>query len=77
VNQFEQARAIDSRERSAYSHLAVAYKRLGQTEKSRQVIAALKDVIEQERHSGREITSPTTSPSGEDSDQGQHPPPPS
>lgn len=54
ADQFEKARAIDPTERSAYSHLAVAYRRLGQVDKSREVLTALKEVIEQERQSTRE-----------------------
>jgi tetratricopeptide (TPR) repeat protein len=54
VDQFEQARAIDPQERSAYSHLAVAYKHLGQADKSRDVMTALKDLISQERRATRE-----------------------
>ena len=54
ADQFEKARAIDPRERSAYSHLAVAYRRLGQVDKAKEVLNALKAVIEQERQSTRE-----------------------
>jgi tetratricopeptide (TPR) repeat protein len=54
VTQFEQARAIDPKERSAYSHLAVAYRRLGQVDKAKETLNSLKDVIEQERRSTRE-----------------------
>jgi len=54
AEQFEQARAIDPSERSAYSHLAVAYRRLGEQDKSRQVLAALKDLIQEERQSTHE-----------------------
>jgi tetratricopeptide (TPR) repeat protein len=36
VGQFEQARAIDPTERSAYSHLAVAYRRLGEQDKAKE-----------------------------------------
>lgn len=54
ADQFEKARAIDPTERSAYSHLAVAYKRLGQTDKAREVLNALKTVIEQERMNTRD-----------------------
>ena len=54
ADQFERARTIDPKERSAYSHLAVAYRRLGQVDKSKEVLNALKDVIEQERQSTRE-----------------------
>lgn len=54
ITQFEQALAIDHNERSAYSHLAVAYRRLGQTDKSKEVMSALKDIIDQERRATRE-----------------------
>lgn len=54
VGQFEQARAIDPKERSAYSHLAVAYRQTGNTEKSKEVLNALKSLIEQERQATRE-----------------------
>jgi predicted Zn-dependent protease len=54
VAQFEQARAIDPKERSAYSHLAVAYRKLGDAEKAKEVLNGLKSVIEQERRSTRE-----------------------
>ena len=54
VEQFEKARAIDPKERSAYSHLAVAYRRLGHTDKAKEVLNALKDVIEGERRATRE-----------------------
>jgi tetratricopeptide (TPR) repeat protein len=54
VDQFEQARAIDPTERSAYSHLAVAYRRLGEQDKSNEVLSALKGLIAQDRQSARE-----------------------
>lgn len=54
VAQLEQARKIDPTERAAYSHLAVAYRRIGQPEKSREVLNALKDLIEKERQTTRE-----------------------
>ena len=37
-----------------YSHLAVAYRRMGHTEKSREVLNALKDMIEKERQTTRD-----------------------
>jgi tetratricopeptide (TPR) repeat protein len=52
--QLEQARTIDPTERSAYSHLAVAYRRMGEPEKSKDVLNALKDMIERERRTTRE-----------------------
>ncbi len=54
VEQFEQARAIDPKERAAYSHLAVAYRRLGQTDRSKEVMNALKELIDGERRATRE-----------------------
>jgi tetratricopeptide (TPR) repeat protein len=54
ADQFEEARAIDPKERSAYSHLAVAYRRLGQVDKAKETLNSLKEVIEQERRSTRE-----------------------
>ena len=54
VEQFEKAREIDGSERSAYSHLAVAYRRLGEQDKSREILSALKGLIEHERQSTRD-----------------------
>lgn len=54
VHEFEQARAIDPTERSAYSHLAVAYRRLGQTDKATEVLNALKEIIAEERQGLRD-----------------------
>ena len=54
AGQFEKARAIDPKERSAYSHLAVAYRRLGQVDKSKDVLNALKEIIDAERQNTRE-----------------------
>ena len=54
VGQFEQARTIDPKERSAYSHLAVAYRQIGNAEKAKEVLNALKGLIEQERQATRE-----------------------
>jgi tetratricopeptide (TPR) repeat protein len=75
VDQFEEARAIDPNERSAYSHLAVAYRRLGQVEKSKQVLNSLKEVIEQERQSTREKmkTAAGAPADGGTTDKGQQP----
>jgi tetratricopeptide (TPR) repeat protein len=47
--QFEAARAIDPNENSAYSHLAVSYRHLGQPEKTKEVLSALKALLERER----------------------------
>jgi Flp pilus assembly protein TadD len=49
VTQFEQARLIDPREKSGYSHLAVAYRRLGQFDKASAAVNALKAINDQER----------------------------
>lgn len=54
VIELEKARTIDPTERSAYSHLAVAYRRMGEPEKSKDVLNALKEMIEKERRSTRE-----------------------
>jgi Tfp pilus assembly protein PilF len=51
--QFEAARAIDPSENSAYSHLALAYRRLGQPEKAKEVLSALQALLEQERSGAR------------------------
>lgn len=47
--QYEAARSIDPSENSAYSHLAMAYRHLGQAEKERTVLKALQALLEQER----------------------------
>lgn len=54
VEQLEKARSIDPKERSAYSHLAVAYRQLGDVDKAKEVLTALKGLIEQEREATRE-----------------------
>jgi Tfp pilus assembly protein PilF len=51
--QFEAARAIDPSENSAYSHLAVAYRHLGQPEKAKEVLSALQRILEQQRSGSR------------------------
>jgi tetratricopeptide (TPR) repeat protein len=51
--QFEAARAIDPSENSAYSHLAVAYRRLGQPEKAKEVVSALQVLLQQQRSGER------------------------
>jgi len=66
ADQFEKARVIDPKERSAYSHLAVAYRRLGQMDKSKDALNALKDVIEQERQSTREKMKTTAGAAADD-----------
>jgi predicted Zn-dependent protease len=52
VQQFEQARRIEPAEPSAYSHLAVAYRRLGQTEKAAAMLSVLKGMNEQAHQNG-------------------------
>lgn len=49
VVQFEKARAIDPKEKSAYSHLAVAYRHLGDTQDARRTLETLKDIDQQEQ----------------------------
>lgn len=49
IDELEQARRLDPKANSAYSHLAIAYRRLGQQEKSREVLNQLKAVLDQER----------------------------
>jgi tetratricopeptide (TPR) repeat protein len=71
--QFELARTLDPKERSAYSHLAVAYRRLGQADKSKEILTALKDVIEQERRSTREKMKSSSPENAEDGSANQKP----
>lgn len=49
IVQLEQARTIDPKEKSAYSHLAVAYRRAGRPEDARRVLNMLKDLHQAER----------------------------
>jgi tetratricopeptide (TPR) repeat protein len=63
--QFEQARAIDPAEKSAYSHLAVAYRRLNQPEKAKDTLAELKQVLDRQR-AGMRV--PIQSASGQNTD---------
>jgi tetratricopeptide (TPR) repeat protein len=49
IVQLERARAIDPKEKSAYSHLAVAYRRAGKLEEARQTLNLLKDLHQRER----------------------------
>lgn len=49
VNQLEQARQIDPKEKSAYSHLAVAYRKLGDIENAKRVLGLLKGIYQQEQ----------------------------
>jgi predicted Zn-dependent protease len=54
VVQLERARNLDPYANSAYSHLAIAYRRLGNIDKSRQVLTELKEVVDRERTGSRE-----------------------
>ena len=63
VSQFEAARAIDPNENSAYSHLAVAYRRLGQPDKAKEVLVALQKLLEQQRSGSRVKTAASRPPS--------------
>lgn len=47
--QFKQALLIDPGQRSALSHLAIAYRRLGQTENAQNTLASLKEIVEREQ----------------------------
>jgi Flp pilus assembly protein TadD len=49
VDQLQQARAIDPKEKSAYSHLAVAYRRLGDPDSAKRTLGMLKDIHDQEQ----------------------------
>jgi predicted Zn-dependent protease len=73
VVQLEQARAIDPKERSAYSHLAVAYRRIGEVDKSKAVLTALKELIEQERRSTREKMKPSSEEESPEQSSETHP----
>jgi tetratricopeptide (TPR) repeat protein len=54
VAQFERARSIDPKERSTYSHLAVAYKRLGERDKAKEVLVVLKGMIDQDHQNAND-----------------------
>ena len=54
VTQFKQALLIDPGQRSALSHLAIAYRRLGQTENARNTLNSLKKIVEHEQAVPRE-----------------------
>ena len=58
VVQLEKARSIDPKEKSVYSHLAVAYKRLDQPEDAKAVLLILKTMLDQERQSAIERMKP-------------------
>jgi cytochrome c-type biogenesis protein CcmH/NrfG len=49
IVQLERARTIDPKEKSAYSHLAVAYRRAGRPEEARRVLNILKGLHQAER----------------------------
>jgi protein O-GlcNAc transferase len=49
IVQLERARTIDPKEKSAYSHLAVAYRRAGKPEEARRILNMLKDLHQAER----------------------------
>lgn len=49
IAQLERARTIDPKEKSAYSHLAVAYRRSGKTEEAKRILTMLKDLHQAER----------------------------
>lgn len=64
--QFELALAIDPKERAAYSHLAIAYRRMGDTDKARKALKGLQDVIADERHNTRERMKAAAEQEGKD-----------
>jgi tetratricopeptide (TPR) repeat protein len=49
AEQFEAAKRIDPTERAAYSHLAIAYRHLGDLQRSSDALAALKKMSDQDR----------------------------
>jgi cytochrome c-type biogenesis protein CcmH/NrfG len=49
IVQLERARTIDPKEKSACSHLAVAYRRAGKPEEARRILNMLKDLHQAER----------------------------
>jgi tetratricopeptide (TPR) repeat protein len=55
VAQFEQARAADPNEKSTYWQLATAYRKLGEFDKQRSALAALKSLNDQERSGSHEV----------------------
>ena len=48
AKQLEQAKTIDPNETSAYSHLAVAYRKLGDMDRAKQALQALKEIHQRE-----------------------------
>jgi tetratricopeptide (TPR) repeat protein len=68
VAQLERARLLDANEKSAYSHLAVAYRRLGETDKARAVLKLLKEILDRQRTGSRDkIKAASEAPSNEGS----------
>jgi len=49
IQQLEKARSIDPKEKSAYSHLAVAYRKAGDTDNAKRVLTDLKNIYQQEQ----------------------------
>ncbi len=70
VSQLESARAIDPREKSAYSHLAVAYRHLGDVESAKRILGQLKDLYQQEQGWMHNKMKPATESSPESSQTG-------
>ena len=65
VDQLELARHLDPKAKSAYSHLAIAYRKLGQQEKSKDVLVELKRINDLERTGSRQLMqSPEPGPEG-------------
>ena len=54
VDQLEQARHLDPNAKSAYSHLAIAYRKLGQQDLSRAALTQLKEINDRERTGSRQ-----------------------
>jgi Flp pilus assembly protein TadD len=53
VHQFELARSIDPNSKAACAHLAVGYRKLGQSEKARAILLELRAINDQERTGSR------------------------
>ncbi len=61
AEQLEWARRIDPNSKAACAHLAVAYRRLGQTDKAREVLLALKNINDRERNGAKDsVRTPAT-----------------
>jgi len=58
VEQFELARKIDPNSKAACAHLAVGYRRLGETDKARSVLLELKAINDRERGGAKELNRP-------------------